>query len=321
MATELTNFANAPLPTFFSAEDVKQANEGLNSHASASFPVLSLNGKRFTVVRGDEQQVIMNPLDPNSTAQYIDVVLIKVPKTTAKAYYTGTYNPDDDSAKTPVCFSSTGIIPDSGCKAPQSDCCADCPYNKWGSAVSVDGKATKGKACRDAVRVAIAPLGDISDPMLLRVPPTSIKSLGDLGSLLTRRGVPFNAVIVRISFDPKETAQKLVFTPTGFVSEPQFKAIKEVGDSEIVKAITGETDEVISHIEAWKRGEFKVIPAAQSKPSSTPAVEQAVAQGRVTKEAFQETISKGKAEPEQKQEASVMESTQLEGLDDLKFDD
>lgn len=175
--TDLTNFANAPLPTFFSAEDVKQANEGLTSHASASFPVLSLNGKRFTVIRGDEQQVIMNPLDPSSTAQYIDVVLIKVPKTTAKAYYTGTYNPDDDSAKTPVCFSSTGIIPDAGCKTPQADCCADCPYNKWGSAVSVDGKATKGKACRDAVRVAIAPLGDINDPMLLRVPPTSSSPL------------------------------------------------------------------------------------------------------------------------------------------------
>lgn len=52
----------------------------------------------------------MNPLDPSSTAQYIDVVLVRVPKFTAKAYYSGTYNADNEEAQTPICFSSTGII-------------------------------------------------------------------------------------------------------------------------------------------------------------------------------------------------------------------
>jgi hypothetical protein len=320
MATDIS-IPSANLPAFLKQVDVRAINESMTSHATLSFPVLSLNGKRFTVVRGDEQQVLMNPKDPTSTAQYIEVVIVRAPAYTAKAYYAGGFNPDNEESKTPICFSSTGIIPDEGCKQPQCENCKTCPHNAWGSAVGTDGKAGKGKACRDALRVAIAPQGSVEDTMLLRVPPTSIRSFSEYGSQLTRNGCPYNGVITRISFDPNEVAQKLVFTFAGFVqSIEEYNRIAKLADSDTVKAIVGETPEVVQRLKDYEEGRFikQIAPAAQ--PEKT-AVDRAVATKTVTEEAFVQTISEGKVEKSAPTKVVETSSMDVPGLDDFSFDD
>lgn len=317
MANEISIFESATnLPAYLAQSDAAELNGALTSHASASFPVLSLNGKRFTVVRGDEKTVVMNPKDPSSTAQYIDVVLVRVPKFTSKAYYSGSYSADNEEVQTPICFSSTGIIPDSTATQPQCADCKQCPKNAWGSAVDGKGSHGKGKACRDAIRLAIAPVGSPKDAMLLRVPPTSIRSLGTYGAELTKHNVPYMAVITRISFDPNETAQKLVFKAVGFLSEKEFNEIKSLQDDTTITSITGETSEVISHLKAYEErvaaGGQAPQPISTAKPAT--AVEKAVATGVVTPEAVKQTVESKPVET-----PTITSSDEVPGLENFQF--
>lgn len=316
MANDIEVFSNAPLPAYLASTNVAELNGALTSHASVSFPVLSLNGKRFTVVRGDEKKVVMNPRDPDSTAQYIDVVLVRVPKYTAKAYYTGTYNADNEEVQSPICFSSTGIIPDETAKGPVCSQCKLCPKNAWGSAVDASGAVGKGKACKDAVRLAIAPTGSLKDVMLLRVPPTSIRSLGEFGSQLTKHNVPYMAVVTRISFDPNETAQKLVFKAVGFLNEAEFKEVEKLNKDDLTMAITGETPEVLAHLAAFE-AKLKEAPQQAAAPApKVDKVEAAVATGKVTGEVLKEVVEKDNKKEEV---TEVSSSSEVPGLEDFKF--
>lgn len=322
MANDISIFTSSKLPAFLQNANVEALNSSMTAHSSATFPVLSLNGKKFTVIRGDEKKVVMNPLDPSSTAQYINVVLVRVPKFTAKSYYSGTYSADNEESQTPICFSSTGIIPDDAATQPQCTDCKQCPKNAWGSAVDAKGLSGKGKACRDAVRLAVAPVDNPKDSMLLRVPPTSIRALGNYGSELTKHNVPYMAVVTQISFDPNEVAQKLVFKAVGFLNEAQFKEVVALQDDDTVKAITGETPDVLAHLQAYEdRVAAGGIPAPVAptpvKGSATkPVVEEAVATGKITKEAVKEVVE---AKPAETVTVTVTSSDEVPGLENFQF--
>ena len=196
---------------------------------------MSIKGKVFTLSRGDEKTVLPNPKDPESPATAIDVVIVKVNKGTSKVFYLNGYK-EGEQAK-PDCFSNNGDRPDAGSKQPQAKSCQACAHNQWGSKIGENGG--KGKACQDSVRIAIAPPDQVNDPMLLRVPPASIKALGELGTACAKRGVPYNAAVTKISFDLASATPKLLFKPVGLLDDETFASVQKVADSDIVKNITG----------------------------------------------------------------------------------
>lgn len=315
--SDLINF-NAQLPSFLANADVRELNKGLTMHDTASFPVFSIRGKQFRIVRNGEEKLLMNPKDDRSAAQYITVVLVKIPEYTAKTYYESSYDSGATENQKPVCFSYTGVLPDASVEAPCNSNCKLCPKNQFGSSVSVDGAARTGKACRDSIRMAVAAPNRIDDPILFRVPPTSIKALGQLGRELTARKVPYNAVLVEISFDPDSDAQKLVFRPVGFVNQEQYAQINEVAQSDVVKQITGVTDDVLDYMkENMNRPVAQPAPAPAPQPAT--AVQKAVATGFVTADAVRE-IDTGVV-VEKPQTTTTVKSADLKGLDGLKFDD
>jgi hypothetical protein len=233
--TNIVAFESGKLPAYLSAVNVSELNQDLTSHASSGFPIMSIKGKVFTLSRGDEKTVLPNPKDPDSPATAIDVVIVKVNKGTSKVFYLNGYK-EGEQAK-PDCFSNNGDKPDAGSKQPQAKSCQACPHNQWGSKIGENGG--KGKACQDSVRIAIAPPDQVNDPMLLRVPPASIKALGELGTACAKRGVPYNAAVTKISFDLASATPKLLFKPVGLLDDETFAAVQKVADSDIVRNITG----------------------------------------------------------------------------------
>ena len=233
--TNIVAFESGKLPAYLSAVNVSELNQDLTSHASSGFPIMSIKGKVFTLARGDERTVLPNPKDPDSPATAIDVVVIKVNKGTSKVFYANGYQEGEQGK--PDCFSNNGDKPDAGSKAPQAKSCQACPNNQWGSKVSATGG--KGKLCQDSVRIAIAPVDQVNDPMLLRVPPASIKALGELGTVCAKRGVPYNAAVTKISFDLASATPKLLFKPVGLVPDATFEAIQKVASSDLVNNILG----------------------------------------------------------------------------------
>ena len=230
-------FDSGNLPAYLKAPNRVVANDDLTAHASTGFPVMSIKGKNFTVVRDGERTVLTKEVDGEKiSVPSIDVVLVKANKGTSKVFYAKGYQEGSEAVK-PDCFSNTGDRPDPSVSAPQAKSCAVCPNNQWGSKIGDNGG--KGKACQDSVRMAIATPDLINDPYLLRVPPASIKSLGEYGKMLAKRGVGYSMVVTKIGFDMESPTPKLTFKPTGLLSDAAYAQVQEVVASETVQAILG----------------------------------------------------------------------------------
>ena len=215
------------LPAFLKQIDIASLNSDLTSHAGGGFPVISIKGKTFAVVRDGDREIMMNPLDPESAATSIDVVLLKANKGTSKVFYLKGYDKDSSEGQKPDCYSNDGIEPAADAQNKQAKKCQTCPHNQWGSRISEKG-TTKGKACSDSVRVAVAAAGQLNDPMLLRVPPASIKALGEYGQSLAKRGVGYNMVVTKVSFDIEAESPKLVFKLVGVLDDAGWAEVQDI---------------------------------------------------------------------------------------------
>lgn len=233
------------LPAFLREAKTAGLNSDLIAHAGTGFPAISIKGKRFTVVRDGEKTVLMNPLDPDSPATSMEVVLLKANKGVSKVFYLKGYDPETSEGQKPDCYSNDGVAPAADAQTPQSKKCVTCPHNQWGSRVTERG-ASKGKACNDSVRLAVAPGGQINDPMLLRVPPASIRNLGEYGLLLAKRGVDYNMVLTKVSFDLQAESPKLVFKPIGYLDDAGFAEAQEIVNSSIVHSILGASQPAVA---------------------------------------------------------------------------
>ena len=303
-------FESSNLPAYLKGFDVSTLNADLTAHASSGgFPVISIKGKVFAVVRDGERKVLPNPKDPDSPATAIDVVLLKANKGTSKVFYAKGYTEGGEAAK-PDCFSNEGVKPDASVEKPQSKSCGTCPHNQWGSKIGDNGG--KGKACQDSVRLAVATANQLNEPYLLRVPPASIRSLGDYGDMLKKRGVGYNMVVTKIAFDMESPTPKLVFKPIGMLDDNGFKEVQEVVATETVKSILG--------------GGFTPSEVAAEAPTDVEAVvakakAPAVSKSKVVTDDEIDAAIGAKAEapaPAAKPKNDM--SVDLE-LDDLNFDD
>lgn len=297
------------LPAYIKAFNVSELNADLTAHAGGGFPVISIKGKTFAIVRDGERTVIPNPKDPESPATSIEVVIIKANKNTSKVFYAKGYDKDSEGQK-PDCYSNDGIAPAPDAPNPQSKKCATCPHNQWGSRVSDKG-TTKGKACSDSVRMAVAPAGMLNDPMLLRVPPASIRALGEYGQMLAKRGVAYNMVVTKIAFDPQAESPKLTFKPVGFLDEAAFEEVQEVVNQPVIGDILGTG---VQHTPALaaKTSEAEVPP--EPEPEMEPEMEP---EPEPTKSAKPAKATK----PAKKEEPVVVEDNIEINLDDISFDD
>lgn len=298
--------SNAALPAYLKGAAADTAN-ALAAHHTESFPVLSIKGKTWTVVKGGERNIIMNPKDPDSPATYIEAVIVKASPVKNKVWYAGSYVEGAEPGK-PDCYSVDGEKPAADAEKPQAKSCAACPKNQWGSKVSTDGTNSKGKACSDTIRLAVAPVSALNDPMLLRIPPASIKAAGEYGKLLAKRGVPLGAVITKLKFNPDAPTPQVMFDPVGFLSEAQFAEVSETAESDTVKAILDaapvETeapapsvlDEVPEHLKAAAEPKAEKKAAAAPAPTPTPEPVKAV----------EKTPEELEAEEEERQLAELM---------------
>jgi hypothetical protein len=75
--------------------------------------------------------------------------------------------------------------------------------------------------------------------MLLRVPPASIKALGELGAACTKRGTKSYKVVTKIAFDLQSPTPKLVFKPVGFLDEGSVAMVEQMRETDVVANILG----------------------------------------------------------------------------------
>ena len=293
------------LPAFLKQVDISALNSDLTSHAGGGFPVISIKGKVFAVVRDGDREIMMNPLDPESAATSIDVVLLKANKGTSKVFYLKGYDKDTSEGQKPDCYSADGIEPAADAQNKQAKKCATCAHNQWGSRISEKG-ATKGKACSDTVRMAVAAAGQLNDPMLLRVPPASIKALGEYGQSLAKRGVGYSMVVTKVSFDITAESPKLSFKPVGLLDDAGWQEVQSISTSDIVNSILGANPVAVES-----------LIEEPAKPKAKPAVvieEPQAEEAPVVKAEVAKPKAKAKAAP-------IVEDEVDFDLEGISFDD
>lgn len=294
-------FDNTNLPAFLSDPS---DNSDIIAHASQAFPMISIKGKVFTIVRGDDRVVLPNPKDPEAPANNIMVALIKVSPHKSKTYYAKGFQEGAEDNK-PTCFSNDGAHPDPSVAEPQCKSCAGCRWNAFGTARGADGGFGKGKACGDFVKIVVAPTDDLQQPFLMRVPPASIKNLGDYGTLLAKRKIPYQGVVTKISFDAAQATPKLVFQPAGFLDEASYKEVLDIARSEqvsrMLNGVAAPDETVVS------------APEPKAQKSKSEVLREQTADAIIAS-----VMSNGAAEEPKK--AEVATGSLSDALDSLGFD-
>jgi pyruvate/2-oxoglutarate dehydrogenase complex dihydrolipoamide acyltransferase (E2) component len=164
--------------------------------------------------------------------------------------------------------------------------------------------------------MAVAPAGQINDAMLLRVPPASIKALGEYGQMLAKRGVGYNMVVTKVGFDLQAESPKLTFSAVGLLDDEGFAEVQEIAASDIVSNILGSsimaavTAEAAAPTEEAEEEAPAPKPAAKPKAAPKPAAEEPEEEAPAPKPA-----AKPKAKP-----APVVDDMDLD-LDGINFDD
>lgn len=231
--TQLVPF-EAQLPAHITQlGDSLVSGDDLTSGAGGGFPVISIKGKVFHIVRGDAKELVTR--DDGDPASSIEVVILRGNPALSKTYYSQGFV--EGSEDKPTCYSNNGITPEADAAEPQSQKCATCPHNQWGSKITEQG--SKAKRCADVRRLSVAPIGALNDPMLLRVPAASLKPLADYGDLLKKRGVKYPAVTTKIGFDPAMAYPSLTFAPVSFITPEMARVVQEMIGSDIVTKMLG----------------------------------------------------------------------------------
>lgn len=263
---------------------VGRTNRGLGAQAAhgisgAQPPRISIAANKFTLVdgAGNQRPHTVNMINPQTQqlqtflSPHIDLVVIGVNMNMSKVFYDTAYDPNAED-KPPTCWSDNGVGPSTAASVPQSNTCAACPNNQWGSATSnMTGKQVK--ACNDAKKIAVILPGD-QIVYQLRIPPATLKALKKYAETIggysiagpdgRSRGADLCDVVTRVSF---ESQGVLKFEPVGFIDENMAMQMDAVTQDKL-DTILGTADKPIS-----------TLPVLQ-QPAQVPAVPQVTHQPR-----------------------------------------
>lgn len=264
-------------PVAYGDNSMFDLNMAAEEFASVKFPVISTKNGRFHVKREGVKTLItrekVRATDPDEPASYIDMVVLNLQK--SKTFYAEGYT--EGSEEKPDCTSDDGVTPLATSKNVQCSSCALCPHNAWGSGVNDKGEATKGKACSDVLRLAVASPANLEDAFMLRVPPASLKNFAEVSKFLSSKRVPVNGAVIRISFDVEKTGV-MTFQAIGGLDAATYQKAASLKDSELVLNITGKSTIGVAQIAA---------PAAQAKiaaPAEDPEAAKKAAAAKVKAE-------------------------------------
>lgn len=206
--------------------------------ASAGFPVISIKGKTFAIVKDGERRVLTREIDDEQVPVASLTMAVVRANARARVFYGKAYVEGDSEGAKPTCFSHDGQTPDAQAETPQSNNCQLCPHAQWGTKVSADGLG-KGTACTVNTRLAVTDPKNPEVVYLLRVPAGSRTNFSDAVKLVDSHGKDYNEVQMRISFDQDAPSPKLVFKPTGILSDDTFAKIEMLSNDPTVRDIVG----------------------------------------------------------------------------------
>jgi len=257
--------SKADVPAYIlNPELARQANEEAAAGISTGYPArIKLSGTKFALVDGNGEEKPYPPskmiIGPDEN-QYMPMVVLKAKKPLQKAWYLKKYDPNADLAQGPDCFSTDSERPDPSSPSKQSETCASCPHNAFGSGTDQNGNATKGKACSDSKILAVfVPNFGIHS---FKIPPASLKNFGLYVKQLSTAGIPLGTVKTLVGFDPALSYPVVVFKFGGYLKQDHLPELERL-------ALSPEVEEIIGGIVA----KAQALPPPPKQETKAPVVE------------------------------------------------
>lgn len=304
---------NAQVPAYalLDAPAAAANDDALFGASLGAPPRIKLAGKGFVLINESGEETAYPPAKlakgPDDNL-YLPVIILRAKRSFTKTFFMSAYNPNDAEHAAPDCVSTDGERPDAGVFAPQSELCATCPQNAFGTGTDQNGNPTKGKACTDTKMLAVfVPNFGVYQ---LKVPPASLKNFGQYVRELTKRSYRVDATITYVGFDLTSDFPVLVFQFGGFVPEKTLPKLAEL-------AASPEVDAIVNPIGAVSAAP-KAIAAPAPQVADTSAEDEAKAKAEAAAKKKAEAAAKKKAAAEAKAKAaqqSVAPEMDL-GLDD-----
>lgn len=179
------------VPKELALQFAEDALENMANVHDAFFRV-SIRGGRFKVG---------NDLIGNEGISFEAIILRETP---VNIFYISKY--DEANPVNPDCWSLGGMEPDVACEKIQNDSCVTCVNNRFGTGTDQEGKRSRGKACRNARRLVLKVEG-VDFPVLMSLPPTTIKPFNQYLKMLTSNVPPVPMFAVKTHFEFDTTAQ------------------------------------------------------------------------------------------------------------------
>lgn len=260
------------------------AGDDLSGGITGGYGLIKYRGKVWSIQHQGNTLTLMRD-DGDGPRGSIDVVIVKANANLSKTWYENGW--DESNSNPPDCASANGISPDQGVPKPQSNVCALCPKNAWGSA----SNGGKGKACGDHRRMAVVPLADLRNesfggPLLLRCPAASLQEMAGFDARYRSMGYPYFTMAIKIGFDAQESFPKFTFAAIRPLSDVEAQVIVELRDSPATARVVNEgSAPAVAQIAAPAQGAFleppppnAVQPQVQVQPAAAPAAPAPVAQ-------------------------------------------
>ena len=273
------------------------------------FPRISSARRRFSIIESGVDPEVICGAD-GKPVDHIDVVILGSNEGEYRTFYAGSYDPKAKEKDGPVCFSNNGIAPHPAAKQPQSDKCATCKQNVFGSKITEQGK--KSKACGTSKRLLVVSADDLGGPIyLVNVSLTAIPALNVMTKNLVAGGLPLPAVVVRLALDEAVDVPVFTFNPIAVLDEKDLGIVAARLDEQNVKEFLEGTFDAEStaprNVGAEEEG--KPEPAPKAEPAHEPKTEEKPRRG----------FGAAKAEPEGVKEAPAAVAAAPDVSDLLDF--
>ena len=164
-----------------------------------------LDGFRFDEVKipsGGSLAFELPSDDPDNPETATSITGIIAYHHSANARWEGNYTGDADS-NAPVCISYDGVL---GFNNGTCTECKECPFNQFGS-----DESGVGKACKNMKRVYILRSGELL-PLVLVLPPTSIRPFREYLGRLVKRGKKPSGVITKITLKKEKSQSGIIYS-------------------------------------------------------------------------------------------------------------
>lgn len=244
MSAIVTFSAGAKLPAYLQNRAALASINADVISGGLGFPVLSIKGKVFTLVKDGERKVLTRADDPDEVLQSINLAVVRA-NTKNRVFYAKAYvEGSEGEAAKPDCYSSDGVTPAADARSPQAKKCALCPHSVWESKRNPDGSAAKGTACTVNTRLSVVDPDHVLgvekiEPYLLRVPAGSRANFADVVKTAEARGIPYNALALKVGFDKEAPSPKLTFKLVGLLDDAAYAAVSGIYEDETVKEMLG----------------------------------------------------------------------------------